>query len=80
MKMKQAIKFIPFSENDNGEWIDTSFMDNCRNAALREWRLSTNTITGETYATLLRAASPDHDFEFCASVPRKLVDALEQSA
>lgn len=71
--------FTFLCENDNGEWIDTLFVDNSANADCREWRVSRNTITGETYGTLLRSEEPDGDFEFSVTLPRKMVNKLMEA-
>jgi len=68
--------FIFQCENDNGEWIDTLFSDTSAKSLCREWRLSTNVITGETYGTLLRSEGPEDEFEFSVNLPKKLVSRL----
>jgi hypothetical protein len=74
MKLKEA--FIWSFENDNGDWIDSIFVDKCRNSELREWRLCTNTITGECYSVLLRSEGPDDPFEHSVVLPKKFCEIL----
>ena len=78
MELKET--FIWSSENDNGEWIDTIFVDKCRNSILREWRLCTNTVTGERYSILMRAEGPDDPFERSVILPKKFCDILVKVA
>lgn len=71
--------FIWIGDNDNGEWIDSTFIDTSKNSDMREWRLCRNTRTGETYAQLLRAQSSDEEFDRSVMLPRKMTRILESN-
>lgn len=67
---------IWMGSNDNGEWIDHTFVDKAANCDKREWRLSVSTRTGEAYSTLLRSAHADGEFDMSVDLPRKITAML----
>ena len=71
--------FVWYAKNDNGEWIDSLFMDRSPNSERRDWRLCQNVRTGEIYAQLLRADANEEEFNHSVILPRKFIAILQSS-